>query len=31
MQRLMFLYLGSYLVAGGLGFLLLPEFTLRLL
>jgi hypothetical protein len=31
MQRLTFLYLGSYLVAGGLGFLLLPEFTMRLL
>ena len=31
MQRLTFLYLGSYLVAGGLGFLVLPEFTLRLL
>ena len=31
MQRLTFLYLGSYLVVGGLGFLLLPEFTMRLL
>src|SRR4029450_9668889 len=31
MQRLTFLYLGSYLVVGGLGLLLLPEFTLRML
>jgi hypothetical protein len=31
MQRLTFLHLGSYLSVGGLGFLLLPEFTLRLL
>jgi len=31
MRRLTFLYLGSYLVVGGLGFLFLPQFTLRLL
>ena len=31
MQRLTFVYLGSYLVIGGLGFLLAPESTLRLL
>jgi uncharacterized protein YjeT (DUF2065 family) len=31
MQRLTFVYLGSYLVIGGLGFLLAPEWTLRLL
>jgi uncharacterized protein YjeT (DUF2065 family) len=31
MRRLTFVYLGSYLVIGGLGFLLAPEWTLRLL
>ena len=31
MRRLTFLYLASYLVVGGLGFLFLPKFTLRLL
>jgi uncharacterized protein YjeT (DUF2065 family) len=31
MQRLTFVYLGSYLVVGGLGFLLAPAWTLRLL
>jgi uncharacterized protein YjeT (DUF2065 family) len=31
MQRLTFIYLGSYLVIGGLGFLLMPDWTLRLL
>jgi uncharacterized protein YjeT (DUF2065 family) len=31
LQRLTFIYLGSYLVIGGLGFLLAPEWTLRLL
>jgi len=31
MQRLTFIYLGSYLVIGGLGFLLAPALTLRLL
>jgi hypothetical protein len=31
MQRLTFVYLGSYLVVGGVGFLLAPAWTLRLL
>ena len=31
MQRLTFIYLTSYLLVGGLGFLLLPDLTLRLL
>jgi uncharacterized protein YjeT (DUF2065 family) len=31
MQRLTFIYLASYLLVGGLGFLVLPELTLRLL
>jgi hypothetical protein len=30
-QRLTFIYLASYLLVGGLGFLVLPELTLRLL
>jgi uncharacterized protein YjeT (DUF2065 family) len=31
MQRLSFIYVGSYLVIGGLGSLLMPDWTLRLL
>ena len=31
MQRLTFIYLASYLLVGGLGFLAAPELTLRLL
>lgn len=31
MQRLTFIYLASYLIAGGLGLLLAPELALRLL
>ena len=31
MQRLTLIYLASYLLVGGLGFLLIPELTLRLL
>jgi len=31
LQRLTFIYLASYLIVGGLGFLVLPELTLRLL
>ena len=31
MQRLTFIYLATYLLVGGLGFLVLPELTLRLL
>ena len=31
MQRLTFLYLASYLLVGGFGFLIVPELTLRLL
>src|SRR5215510_7796008 len=31
LQRLTFIYLASYLLVGGLGFLLMPELTLRLL
>lgn len=31
MQRLTFIYLASYLLVGGLGFLVVPELTLRLL
>jgi len=30
-QRLTFIYLASYLLVGGLGFLVVPELTLRLL
>jgi hypothetical protein len=30
-QRLTFVYLASYLLVGGLGFLVVPELTLRLL
>jgi hypothetical protein len=30
-QRLTFIYLASYLLVGGLGFLVMPELTLRLL
>jgi uncharacterized protein YjeT (DUF2065 family) len=31
LQRLTFIYLASYLLGGGLGFLVMPELTLRLL
>jgi uncharacterized protein YjeT (DUF2065 family) len=31
LQRLTFIYLASYLFVGGLGFLVVPELTLRLL
>src|SRR5215510_7466021 len=31
LQRLTFIYLASYLLVGGVGFLVMPELTLRLL